>query len=131
MCSNILSIGKISEDIAKVAKRYGWECYISYARMHRDSISEEYKIGTLFDVYEHYFEHCFFDREGLASKLSTKKLVSYIKKVNPDVIQLHDIHDHYLNYPILFEFLASTDKPVVWVQHDCWAFTGGVCIMIC
>lgn len=125
VCSNILSIGKISEDIAKVAKRYGWECYISYARMHRDSISEEYKIGTLFDVYEHYFEHCFFDREGLASKLSTKKLVSYIKKVNPDVIQLHDIHDHYLNYPILFEFLASTDKPVVWVQHDCWAFTGG------
>ena len=46
VCSNILSIGKISEDIAKVAKRYGWECYISYARMHRDSISEEYKINT-------------------------------------------------------------------------------------
>lgn len=37
----------------------------------------------------------------------------------------------YLNYPILFEFLASTDKPVVWVSMIVGLLRGGVCIMIC
>ena len=43
VCSNILSIGKISEDIAKVAKRYGWECYISYARMQETALAKSIK----------------------------------------------------------------------------------------
>lgn len=39
-------------------------------------------------------------------------------------MQLHNIHDHYLNYRLLFEYLNKTDIKVVWTFHDCWAFTG-------
>ena len=42
----------------------------------------------------------------------------------PDVVHLHNIHDHWLNYKILFEYLNSTDIQVVWTFHDCWAMTG-------
>ena len=39
-------------------------------------------------------------------------------------MQLHNIHDHYLNYRLLFEYLNKTEIKVVWTMHDCWAFTG-------
>ena len=36
----------------------------------------------------------------------------------------HNIHGYYLNYKILFDYLAKTKIPVVWTFHDCWPFTG-------
>jgi putative colanic acid biosynthesis glycosyltransferase len=47
-----------------------------------------------------------------------------VEEINPDIIHLHNIHGYYLNIEVLFDFLKSFDKPVVWTLHDCWAFTG-------
>ena len=44
--------------------------------------------------------------------------------INPDIIHLHNIHGYYINIEILFNYLKKIDKPVVWILHDCWAFTG-------
>ena len=44
--------------------------------------------------------------------------------MQPDIIHLHNIHGYYLNYKVLFNYLKTTDIPVVWTLHDCWAFTG-------
>ena len=123
--SNILSTGKISEDISKVAMSYGWECYIAYGRESHPSVNVEIQIGSKLDVYKHYAFSLLFDREGWESVRATRSLICKIKDLAPDIIQLHNIHDHYLNYPILFKYLASCDIPIVWVQHDCWTFTGG------
>ena len=125
ICSNVLSTGKICEDIAKVAMRHGWECYTAYGRMARNSVSKQIRVGSSFATYEHYAEHKLFDREGFASRSATKHLIKQIEDIKPTIIHLHNIHDHYLNYPLLFSYLASVDTPVVWTQHDCWAFTGG------
>lgn len=123
--SNILSTGKIAEDIAKVAIAHGWKSYVAYGRDSKRSVSQEIRVGSKFDVYEHYAMNKLFDREGWASKTGTRKLVQQIEKIKPDIIQLHNIHDHYLNYPMLFKYLAKSNVPIVWVQHDCWSFTGG------
>lgn len=123
--SNVLSTGKIAEDIAKVAMKEGWECYIAYGREAKPGVNIEIRIGSMLDVYAHYVGHRLFDKEGWGSVSATRELVCKIREIKPDIVQLHNIHDHYLNYPILFECLAEIDVPVVWVQHDCWAFTGG------
>ena len=125
VCSNLLSTGRIVEDIAKTAVDYGWESYIAYGRSSRPSISNEVRIGSKKDVYLHYLADKLWDCEGLASRRATKELILKIKEIQPDIIHLHNIHDHYLNYPLLFEFLIEYKRPVVWTQHDCWAFTGG------
>lgn len=125
ICSNILSTGKICEDIAKVAISHGYESYIAYGRMAKPGVSNEIRIGSKIETYEHYAEHRLFDREGLASRRATKHLIQAIDNIKPDIIHLHNIHDHYLNYPLLFRYLAMIDTPIVWTQHDCWAFTGG------
>lgn len=125
ICSNVLSTGKICEDIAKVAISHGYECYIAYGRIAKPGVSQAIRVGSMLDTYEHYVEHRLFDREGLASRCATKHLIKQIDDIKPDIIHLHNVHDHYLNYPLLFSYLASVDVPVVWTQHDCWAFTGG------
>lgn len=122
--SALYSCGKICEDIAKVAKSEGWDPYIAYGRERKGGVNKEIKIGSMLDVYEHYLEHKIFDCEGMASRRATKKLVKEIQKLNPDIIHIHLIHDHYLNYRILFDYLSTINTPVVWTQHDSWNITG-------
>lgn len=123
--SNWASVGRISEEISKVAISEGWETAIAFGRKSNPSISHEIKVGSMMDVYMHYAKHRLFDGEGLGSSAPTKLLLYEIEKFNPDIIHIHNIHDHWLNYPILFEYLAKIRTPIVWSLHDCWSFTGG------
>lgn len=123
--ANSGSTGKIAEQINQMAASRGWKTYFAYGRSCCPGESERIHVGNIFQVYEHYAEHRLFDNDGLASRLATRQLVSRIKKIRPDIIHLHNIHDHWLNYRILFEYLNTLDIPIVWTQHDCWAFTGG------
>ena len=119
------STGRIAEQINILSQEKGWDCYIAYARYSNASQSTLIKVGSKLGVIAHYLENRVFDNEGLASRLATKRLIKEIKKVAPDIVHLHNIHDHWINYKILFEYLNTTNIPVVWTMHDCWAFTGG------
>lgn len=123
--SALFSCGKICEDIAKVAQQHGWETFVAYGREHKEGVNKEIKVGNKLYVYEHYLENKLIDNEGLASRCPSHKLISRIKSLCPDVIHIHGIHDHWLNYKILFRYLATLSIPIIWTQHDCWAFTGG------
>lgn len=118
------STGKITELIGVMAQEHGWDSYIAYGRSMNPSKNKLIKIGSMLDVYEHYFENRFFDNEGRASRRATKKFLKEVDKIKPDVVHLHNIHDHYFNYKILFEYLNQTGIKVVWTFHDCWAITG-------
>lgn len=118
------STGKIAETIGASAMAHGWESYIAFGRWSNPSQSHLIKIGGRWDKYLHFAEQRIRDNEGLCSRSATKKLIRQIEEIKPDVIQLHNIHDHYLNYRLLFEYLNQTDIKVVWTFHDCWAFTG-------
>ena len=118
------STGKIAEQIGFCAMRHGWESFIAYGRWCNPSKSHLIKIGNKLDMYMHYAEQRIRDNEGLCSRGATKRLIKLISEIRPDVVQLHNIHDHYLNYKLLFEYLNKTEIKVVWTLHDCWAFTG-------
>lgn len=126
LCLNTLSTGRITESIGKLAMEKGWECYIVHGARYVKRPSKMYSIQTdnVWQEYLHYAESLFFDRQGLASRITTRKVIEQIRVIAPDIIQLHCIHGSYLNYKLLFEYLNSTNIPVVWTFHDCWAFTG-------
>lgn len=125
-CLNMLSTGRITESIGKLAIEKGWDCYIVHgARYTRPgscmhSIQAVSKMGE----YAHFAESLLFDNHGLASRRATKAVIEQIKQVQPDLIQLHCVHGYYMNYKLLFNYLNTTNIPVVWTFHDCWAFTG-------
>lgn len=126
IASNWGSTGKIMEQIGLCAQAHGWDSYVTYGRneYHNPSKNHVIRIGSTLDAYEHYAENLFLDNEGLASRLSTKTFLKKVDEIKPDVVHLHIIHDHYMNYPMLFKYLAEKNIPVVWTQHDQWATTG-------
>ena len=118
------STGKIAEQIGALAISHGWDSYIAYGRYANPSRSKTIKVGSKISQLLHLITSRVFDNHGLASRIATKALVKKIKKLSPDIIHLHNIHGYYLNYKILFEYLNTTEIPVVWTLHDCWPFTG-------
>ena len=118
------STGKIAESIGLAAIKRGWESYIAYGRIANPSASKLIKVGGKWNTYLHYAGMRLLDLEGRCSTLATKRFIKEIDRIKPDVVQLHNIHDHFLNYRLLFEYLNQTDIQVVWTFHDCWAMTG-------
>lgn len=125
------STGKIAEQIGLCAMEHGWDSYIAYGRMMNPSKNKLIRIGSQWDVYEHYVESKFLDNEGLASRKATRAFLKQVDEIRPDVVHLHNIHDHYINYRLLFQYLAEMDIPVVWTQHDQWATTGHCAFNLC
>lgn len=118
------STGKIAEQIGFVAQNHGWNSFLAYGESYNPSKNQLIQIGGKINRYLHYAEQRVLDNEGQCSRIDTRKLIKQIDKIAPDIINLHNIHDHYLNYRILFEYLNQTDIKVVWTFHDCWAITG-------
>lgn len=122
--ANSGSTGRIAEEIGQSAIDNGYDSYFAYGRLGRDSQSHLIKIGNKFDIKAHIIESRLFDNHGFASRQSTIKLVEEIKKIKPDIINIHNLHGYYLNVEILFRYLAQIQIPIVWTLHDCWPFTG-------
>ncbi len=61
---------------------------------------------------------------GCFSHFATVMALKKIKEFNPDIIHLHNMHDSYINLPMLFRFIKKHNIKTVWTLHDCWAFTG-------
>ena len=122
----IRSTGRICTDLADVLLQDGHECKIAYGR---ESVPEKYRkiavrIGNDLDAKMHALQSRIFDNAGFGSKRATEKFIDWVKKYDPDIIHLHNIHGYYINIEVLFKYLAESNKPVVWTLHDCWAFTG-------
>ena len=121
------STGRIAEDLGRMAIDAGWESYIAYGRRMKgepQSVSRLIKIGGRNHVNLHALSTRVFDNHGLCSHRETLDFVRQIDELRPDIVHLHNIHGYYLNYEVLFDYLARTGLPVVWTLHDCWPFTG-------
>jgi putative colanic acid biosynthesis glycosyltransferase len=118
------STGRIAEQIGLVIINSGFESYITYARGYNPSLSNTIKIGNKLSQIIHLLKTRILGEHLNGSYFATKILISKIKKLNPDIIHLHQIHGYYINVPLLFKFLKKIGKPIIWTLHDCWAFTG-------
>jgi len=121
------STGKIMKEIGALALASGWESYIAYSGA-RDGIkphsSQLIPVGNKLDLGIHWLATRLFDAHGLASKGATKRFINQIERIQPDIIQIHNLHGYFMNYPILLDFLSKYGAPVVWTVHDCWLYTG-------
>jgi glycosyltransferase involved in cell wall biosynthesis len=125
--ANFGSTGRIAEDLGKSIITEGGESIIAFGRKNNESKSKLIKIGSKADQFIHLLYTRIFDSHGFHSTNATYKLIEEIKKINPDVIHLHNIHGYYLNVEVLFSFLKKNKKPVIWTLHDCWSYTGHCC----
>lgn len=100
---------------AEVYSFYGW---------WKDELNDDKTYGK---PYEVLLSSAFSRLTGLHSIwniFGTYELIKKLKKIEPDIIHLHNIHMWNINVSMLFKYIKKNNIKVIWTLHDCWAFTG-------
>jgi glycosyltransferase involved in cell wall biosynthesis len=118
------STGNIVFELAKYCRQQGNEVKVFYGRGKKVDKQEATKVGGFISLYWHKTMAFLFDKEGVYSHFATKRLVKELKAFHPDVVNLHNLHGHYLSYSLLFDYFQKEKIQVIWALHDSWAFTG-------
>ena len=120
-----LSTGSLMTKIAHELEDRGDIAITAAAPKNNTAVyKNHYVIGSMFERHVNIAIGQLLGKESSASCFSTVQLINAIKLERPDIIHLHNIHQYYLNYRMLFKFLIKINIPVVWTLHDCWGFTG-------
>ncbi|HMM00287.1 MAG TPA: glycosyltransferase [Bacilli bacterium] len=118
------STGDIVFELAQYCRQQGHEVKVFYGRGQKVDKQEAIKIEGITSLLWHKTMAFLFDKEGAYSRLATKRLVNELKVFHPDVVNIHNLHGHYLSYSLLFAYFQEEKIKVIWTLHDSWAFTG-------
>lgn len=118
------STGKIMLGTASYARAQGHTVY-TFSRKKKEAspcdghaffgLQAENMLSRAVSIFSGYSEN--------GSILGTLRLIREIKRIQPDVLHLHNLHGWYLNLPMLTAYIRKHNIPVVWTLHDCWGFT--------
>ena len=119
------STGRIAAETCRELMADGHRCVLAFGRekANCDDI-ETVRIGSPMDCKIHGLRNRILDDHGFGSKAATEKFLQWVKEYDPDVIWLHNIHGYYIHIGLLFDYLRSCGKEIIWTLHDCWSFTG-------
>ena len=126
MFCGVGSTGNIVTQLLHMVRQSGGTGKVAFGPGPVKGISHEegFQVSNRRQYYLHNLLSRLTDREGLYSTARTRALVEDIRAFDPDVIHVHNLHGHYVNYEVLFAYLSKANKPVVWTLHDCWSMTG-------
>lgn len=117
------STGKICSDIADALLTQGHEVLIlygngssPYAHANRVGSGLSVKMNALYARVSGYTAH--------GCLTGTRQIMENIKRFQPDVVHLHNLHANYVNTRKLLQYLGENDVATVITLHDCWMFTG-------
>ncbi len=119
------STGRIAAEKCRELMKEGHECVLAFGRekANCDDIPTV-AIGGKWDCQLHALRNRILDDHGFGSAAATRKFLAWVKEYDPDVIWLHNIHGYYIHIGLLFAYLKTCGKKIIWTLHDCWAFTG-------
>lgn len=118
------STGQIASLLSKEANKQGIETRCFYGR-NRNKDSDWIFIGT--NKFVTKLNNLFVyltGKVGHFHKRNSRRLVRELKKFNPDIIHIHNVHNNYLNFPIFFEYLSTFKGKVIITLHDQFLFSG-------
>lgn len=120
------STGRICTDLARLLEAEGHEVRIAYGRGEVPNPLRKYgvRIGSAVGVQLHGAKARLLDASGFGSRAATRRFLSWVRQYDPDVIHLHNLHGYYIHTDLLFRYLKSCGKRIIWTLHDCWAFSG-------
>ncbi len=117
------STGRTCLELERFLKENGHECITAFGHGSKKN-SDGYRINTSLEYKLHNILSRLTGLEGYFSFFATLRLLKFIKKYNPDLVHLRNLHGHYINFPLFFRFLRKSKIPVVMHLHDCWICTG-------
>lgn len=119
----MLNISKLLYEKGEATKTFSSRIY-SKTPIVLPSLDNHHYFGSHFENFTHTAAAQLTGLNGNYSYFGTRKLINQLKKFNPDVIHLHNLHKFCINMPLFFKYIKRNNIPVVWTLHDCWTFTG-------
>lgn len=80
--------------------------------------------GSVLGTRIHQIKTRIFGYHGFYSNRETYNLLKKLQEFKPDIVHLHNLHGHYINVAMLFDFLKESNCRIIWTLHDCWPVTG-------
>lgn len=117
------STGKICRDISNMLTDRDVENYALYTIGYSNA-PNAIKCSDKTYIKLQSLKSRVFGNYGFNSLRSTKKIISELDRIKPDIVHLHNIHSHDCNLEMLFDYFKSSRQKLIWTFHDCWAFTG-------
>ncbi len=119
------STGRIMGAIQRQVMEEGHETISFYGRRKGFADLPCKRFGNAVSFWIHVAINTLFDRQGFGSYFDTKKLIRELRRFDPDIIHLHNLHGYYINLDLLFGYLNNEFKgKLIWTFHDCWPITG-------
>lgn len=117
------STGKLASSIHEMLLQEGHDAYFYYG-LGASDLKNAVRICTPLSVHVHAVLSRYIGLQGYFSVFPTLKLLCELSRIEPDIIHLHNIHGSYVNWPLLFGFIARKKIKIVMTLHDCCMFTG-------
>lgn len=121
------STGTIMKNISRQLQNQGHDSYTFSMKWKNNKNTK----GSTHFYFGFYLENAFhqlmgkiFGSGGLFSIFGTMQLIRKIKKIAPDIIHLHNLHNCYINVPMILKFIKKRRIKCVLTMHDCWLITG-------
>ena len=123
---NFGSTGRIMAGISKLAQTQGYNTYQAYplSRYVQPKQPHDIILGKFFWWRLSQAWAFFTGLNGCFAVWSTWKFLKKLDQIKPDILHLHNLHNSYINLPMLFGYIKKHRIKVVWTLHDCWPFTG-------
>lgn len=121
------STGRIMYDLKTVMESEGLESYAAFGfgyKPNGDEAKTVYRIESDRELLVSKLWTKATGHHGFNNKRESKQLLKWIDEVKPDIIHMHNIHNHYVNVKLLLEYIGEKQIPCVLTMHDCWTFTG-------
>ena len=125
--SNFGSTGNIMLEIAEVAEKCGHSAVVCYPKSRANAKKRKESdivIGNRLSRNLHLKLAEITGLNGCFSYFSTLNFLRKLNRFKPDIIHLHNLHNCYINLPLLFKYIKKHNIKTVWTLHDCWSFTG-------
>lgn len=121
------STGSIAKELCCLAQKEGFKSYLFVPKSKRNKLlaSDNTK---MFGISFMRRISSFLEKKtgllGCFNFFNTFLLILKIRKYNPSILHIHNIHDSCINVRIISAFIKQKRINIIWTLHDCWAFTG-------
>ena len=117
------STGRTAVELALGLEAKGHSSHVFYS-YDKNTYPHATRIGNTLDRKVHALLSRLTGLQGYFSAMATRRLIRQLKKYQPDVVHLRNLHANYVHLGMLLKYLAKEDIPTVITLHDCWFYTG-------
>lgn len=118
------STGKIVYDLYTAVNKSGNEAAICYGRGKKIIEKNIFKFGLDIETLIHAFLTRITGFTGCFSPISTRRLLRFIKKFNPDIVHIHELHAYFVNIKPVLSYLKKNNIKTVCTLHCEFMYTG-------